>query len=180
MSGHIGDMVSQHWNTPTDIIEKVTECFGGQIDLDPCDNDHSITNARISFKLPGNNGLERSWKLAPNGTEIRNVFCNPPYGRDNERKTSIEDWVERAYGYGTQDDGPEIIMLIPSSTETNFWHSYIWPYADAICFVKNRIAFPLEGKKKASATKGSAIIYYGKNRLKFVDAFDGVGYIPGL
>jgi phage N-6-adenine-methyltransferase len=179
MSGHIGDMVSQHWNTPANILAAVAATFGGQIDLDPCDNEYSLTNARISYKLPGNDGLHRSWKVALDGTEIRNVFCNPPYGRDPERKTSIADWVERAYGYGCDDDGPEVILLIPSSTETGFWHEYIWPHADAICFIKGRIAFPLAGEKKAAATKGTAIIYYGKSRKKFVDAFSHLGYIPG-
>jgi phage N-6-adenine-methyltransferase len=176
MGGHIGDMVSQHWNTPARIVEAVAQAFGGQIDLDPCDNAFSMTFPRVSYKLPGNNGLEKSWVIAPDGSPIRNVFCNPPYGRDTESGTSIADWVERAATYTEAVHSPEVILLIPSSTETGFWHEYIWNVADAICFLKGRLAFPLEGKKKASATKGSAVIYYGEHVQRFVDAFNGLGH----
>jgi len=177
MSGHIGDMVSQHWNTPSHIVEAVVETFGGQIDLDPCDNDFSMTFPRVSYKLPGNNGLEKSWIIAPDGSPIRNVFCNPPYGRDKKTGTSIADWVKRAVYYTTAVGSPEVILLIPSSTETGFWHEYIWYTADAICFIKGRLAFPLEGRKKASATKGSAVIYYGEHVDNFADVFDAFGHI---
>jgi hypothetical protein len=177
MSGHIGNMKSQAWNTPAKLVEAVTEVFGGQIDLDPCDNEYSVTNARVSFKLP-TDGLKEGWVCDSEGTPYQNIFCNPPYGIDKARGTSIADWIHRCSHYGHA--GQEIMLLIPASTETGFWHEYIWGQADAICFIKGRVSHPLEGKKLAASTKGSAMIYWGPNYEKFNKVFGGLGKVVYL
>lgn len=197
MAGHIGDMVSQHWNTPEELLVPVRQTLGA-IDLDPCDNEFSKTEARVSYKLPEHNGLTDSWLIAPDGSEINKVFCNPPYGTcylmegrnpitrkeykalDKEAKqkvkvTKLEDWFKRACDYTFSHDEYEIIMLVPSSTETSFWFKYVWGVADAICFLKGRVAHPLEGEKVAASTKGSAMIYYGPFEGTFRDAFENYG-----
>lgn len=179
MAGHIGDMKSQHWNTPTYILEAVRGCFGGRIQLDPCDNEWSTTDAIVSYKLP-KDGLKESWLICPNDVvsdgmflhpnghvRFSNVFCNPPYGLDKERHTSIADWIEKAhdtYRLAVKEGLPmEIVLLIPASTETDFWFDYIWSGARAICFIHGRVSHPLEGKKSAGSTKGSALVYWGND-----------------
>lgn len=206
-------MVSQHWNTPDKIVHAVREVIGlgevAQIDLDPCDNDWSVTSPRFSYKLPAHNGLTDSWLVSPSGTKINNVFCNPPYGTcyldegripithkeykdmDKDRRTkvvvtSIEDWVKRCHDYGKRDksldtrpdgDDYEVFLLVPASTETNFWFDYIWGHADQICFIKNRVKHPLEGKEVASSTKGSAMIYWGRYVNQFERVFEKLGRV---
>lgn len=201
MAGHIGDMVSQHWNTPPYILEAVRNVIGGQIDLDPCDNEWSETKARVSYMLPAHNGLKDSWLVAPDGSQITSVFCNPPYGRalydpsthliitpaeykamskeDKKRieKTSIADWIQRAYAYGGETQMKHVFLLIPSSTETGFWFDYIWDKYDAICFLKGRVAHPLEGKKVAASTKGSVVVYYGWDSRTFHTVFEDLGKV---
>lgn len=171
MSGAIIDMVSQHWNTPEYILERVRAVFGnrgaydGQVDLDPCSNEHSTVGARVSFALPID-GLAQSWE----GYE--SMFINPPYGRDRERGTSIEDWVKKA-----SESNTPCIMLIPASTETTFWFDYIWPTYDAICFLRGRVKFLLNGEPKAASTKGSALIYWGPDKQRFKDFFEDIGHV---
>ena len=175
MSGHIGDMKSQHWNTPAELVEAVCEVFGGQIDLDPCDNGFSCTQARVSYKLP-TDGLKESWVSDSQGVLFKNIFCNPPYGLDKVRGTSIADWIHRCSFYGHARD-LDIMLLIPASTETAFWHEYIWGQADAICFIKGRVKHPLEGKTLAGSTKGSAMIYWGPNVEGFYRVFGKLGKV---
>lgn len=174
MSGHIKDMVSQHWNTPASIVDAVRDVFGGQIDLDPCDNEFSITKPLVSFQLPLNDGLKNDWNNVRDflGRPI-SVFCNPPFGRSDDG-TSVADWVRKCI-HTEYDNIKETILLLPASTETTFWHNYIWPTADAICFIKGRVSFQLAGKGSGASTKGTAIIYWGLDCEPFIDRFSELG-----
>lgn len=168
MGGAIMDMVSQHWNTPEHILAVVREVFGGQIGLDPCDNVFSSTQARVSyFGPPHIDGLEAPW-------DEKTIFVNPPYGR------GIEKWIAKAKVVAQADPEKKIILLIPVATETVFWHEHIWDAAQAICFLKGRVSFPLRGKKRAGATRGSAIVYHGYNRFPFIAAFRSMGRVVTL
>jgi phage N-6-adenine-methyltransferase len=175
MSGHIKDMVSQHWNTPASIVDAVRDVFGGQIDLDPCDNEFSITKPLVSFQLPVNDGLKNDWNQVSHFLERPiNVYCNPPFGRSDDG-TSVADWVKKCAQVGYYKEVKEVILLLPASTETTFWHEHIWPTADAICFIKGRVSFQLEGKGSGASTKGTAIIYWGTNVEVFIERFSELG-----
>jgi hypothetical protein len=58
-------------------------------------------------------------------------FVNPPY---NE----IEKWVRKSYGEWLT--GKTIVMLIPSRTDTKWWHEYVMR-ATQIRFIKGRLRF---------------------------------------
>lgn len=60
------------------------------------------------------------------------VWCNPPYG------TQIGKWIEKAYRQSLF--GATVVMLIPSRTETTYWHDYCMN-ADEIRFVRGRLRF---------------------------------------
>lgn len=181
MAGHINDMVSQHWNTPKWLVDAVREALGGTIDLDPCSNDDSVVGARYEFRLPLVDGLAMPWDVLPNGSRIQTIYCNPPYGRDKERGTDIGDWIHKAKELDRAHDGDQDyrdqILVIPASTELVAWHEDIWDDCDAICFLKGRVKFLLEGVEKAGSTKGTAVIYYGKNERRFERAFDRLGRV---
>lgn len=180
MSGHIGDMVSQHWNTPQWLVDLSREALGGHIDLDPCSNEHSVVGARFSFGLPDKDGLKEDWEVVE-GTYVRSVFINPPYGKDKERGTSIADWIKKACMLDRTGDHtgryPRQILVIPASTETDAWDKYIWGDCDAICFLKGRVKFLLEGQEKASSTKGTAVVYYGTEEQRFKEVFKPYGAV---
>ena len=60
------------------------------------------------------------------------VFCNPPY-------SEIGKWVEKAF-YESRNDGTLVVLLIPSRTDTKYFHDYILHRAE-IRFVKGRLKF---------------------------------------
>ena len=76
---------------------------------------------------------------------------NPPYGR------AIGKWVEKAYRESL--NGAVVVCLIPSRTDTRYWHNYIFPYAADIKFLKGRLKF---GDGKNPAPFPSAIIIFDK------------------
>ena len=84
------------------------------------------------------------------GGEI--VFMNPPYGR------VIGKWIEKAYKESLK--GAVVVCLIPSRTDTRYWHDYIFPYSSDIKFIKGRLKF---GSGKSPAPFPSAIIEFKKD-----------------
>lgn len=66
------------------------------------------------------------------------MFCNPPY-------SNIAQWVEKAYRE-TKQDNTIVVLLIPSRTDTKYFHDYIYQRSE-IRFVKGRIRF--SGKDNA-------------------------------
>ena len=89
----------------------------------------------------GSDGLTRDW-----GTSI---FCNPPY-------SDISRWCRRCYEEWQK--GKTVVMLIPSRTDTRWWHDYIMK-ATEIRFIKGRLKF---GGSKNSAPFPSCIVIFNK------------------
>lgn len=98
------------WQTPKAVYQKLNEEFG--FDFDPCPPN------------PTFDGLEIEW----GGSN----FVNPPYGRE------IPKWVKK--GYEEAQKGKRVVFLIPSRTDTKWWHDYIMK-ADEIRFIKGRLKF---------------------------------------
>ncbi|KKL73230.1 hypothetical protein LCGC14_2077040, partial [marine sediment metagenome] len=78
---------------------------------------------------------------------LDNVFVNPPY-------SSIKLWVRLCYEYSLE--GHLVVMLIPSRTDTRWWHDYVMK-ADEIRFIKGRLKF---NDGKGSAPFPSAIVVF--------------------
>lgn len=83
------------------------------------------------------------------------MFCNPPYGRQ------IGDWVQKGYEE-SQKPGTLVVMLIPSRTDTSYFHDYILHgKADEIRFLRGRLKFTDEdGNAKDAAPFPSAVIVW--------------------
>ena len=75
-------------------------------------------------------------------------FVNPPYGRE------IPKWVYK--GYEEWKKGKLVVFLIPSRTDTKWWHDYIMK-ATEIRFIKGRLKFD---DQKNSAPFPSAIVVF--------------------
>lgn len=83
------------------------------------------------------------------------MFCNPPYGRQ------IGEWVQKGYEE-SQKPGTTVVMLIPSRTDTSYFHDYILHgKADEIRFLRGRLKFTDEdGNAKDAAPFPSAVIVW--------------------
>jgi len=129
------------WETPKWVIDKLKERFEITYDV-ACTTENCVCNSGIYFNQ-GRDGLNEKW------SEYGYNFCNPPYGRE------ISKWVEKAYREYNERK-IKTIMLIPSRTDTKYWHEYIFGKAK-IEFLKGRLKF---SNCKNSAPFPSALIIY--------------------
>lgn len=132
---------SNEWATPQTFYDRLDKVFN--FTLDPATDGH---NAKCEkFYTEQDNGLEQDW-----GGET--VFMNPPYGR------AIKDWIAKAR-YEAEKPNTIVVGLIPSRTDTRYWHEHIFGVASEIIFVKGRLKFD-DGK--SGAPFPSAVIVWGK------------------
>ena len=123
---------SEHWSTPSDLYAVLDAEFG--FDDDPC-----------PLKSE-EDGLDREWG--------QSTFVNPPYG------SAIGKWLKKAYNESRK--GKRVVCLIPSRTDTRWWHEYVME-AHEIRFLKGRLRF---GDAVNSAPFPSAIaVFDGRNGL---------------
>jgi site-specific DNA-methyltransferase (adenine-specific) len=59
-------------------------------------------------------------------------YVNPPYGNE------IPKWIKK--GYEEYQKGKSVVFLIPSRTDTRWWHDYCMN-ATEIRFIKGRLKF---------------------------------------
>ena len=128
------------WATPQDLFDKLDNEF--HFDLDPCadENNHKCD---LFFNVE-QDGLSKNWGG-------HTVFCNPPYGK------VIGKWVKYAYEQAQQPN-TTVVMLIPSRTDTRYFHDYIYGKAE-IRFIRGRLKF---GDGKGSAPFPSMIVIFKK------------------
>lgn len=77
-------------------------------------------------------------------------WMNPPYGKN------IELWMKKAYQ--SSQKGATVVCLIPSRTDTRWWHAYAMK--GKITYIRGRLAF---GKNKDFSKKApfpSAIVVF--------------------
>ena len=75
------------------------------------------------YFAPDQDGLLQDWGQAV-------AWCNPPYGR------VIEQWIAKAYE--ASKASATVVCLIPSRSDTGWWHDYLLPYAE-IRYLRRRI-----------------------------------------
>jgi site-specific DNA-methyltransferase (adenine-specific) len=114
---------SDQWATPQWLFDELNNefCFT----LDPCADD--CNHKCNKYFTKEQNGLTQSW-----ANEV--VFCNPPYGREIQKW--VKKWFEEVY-FG---DCSCAVMLIPSRTDTKYFHQYIYKQAE-VRFIKGRLKF---------------------------------------
>lgn len=120
------------WKTPKAVYQTLDAEFG--FDFDPCP---------INPKF---DGLSIDW----GGVN----FVNPPYGRQ------IPKWIEK--GYEEYQKGKTVVFLIPSRTDTKWWHDFLMK-ADEIRFIRGRLKFD-DGKYPAPFPS-AIVIFRGQNQI---------------
>lgn len=127
---------SDEWETPKELFDNLDNEF--HFDLDPCADD--ANHKCEKYYTATDDGLSKSW----GGCK---VFCNPPYSK-------ISEWVEKAFRE-TRQDNTLVVMLIPSRTDTKYFHDYIYQRSE-IRFVRGRVKF----SDKGSAPFPSMIVIF--------------------
>jgi len=128
--------LSDEWRTPESIFKALKKEF--PFTLDPCSDGQ---NAKVGrYFTRAENGLLRSWKG-------ETVFLNPPY-------SEIKKWMAKAYG-AARDEGAIVVCLVPSRTDTDWWHSYA--LRGEIRFIRGRIRF---SDTESNAPFPSAVIIF--------------------
>lgn len=132
---------TDQWATPQWFFDELDEEF--KFTLDPCADEYNHKCQKYFTKEQ--NGLQQDW-----GGET--VFCNPPYGRD------ITLWVKKCFDEVHSGNCPCAVMLIPSRTDTQWFHKYIYKIAE-VRFIKGRLKF---GDSANSAPFPSMVVVFRK------------------
>lgn len=120
--------LNEKWRTPENFYKVLDQEFN--FDFDPCPSN------------PQFDGLQIEWG---------NVnFVNPPYGN------IIKKWLEKAVEQ--QKLGKTSVFLIPSRTDTKWWHEYVMS-ADEIRFIKGRLRF--QGAKDNAPFPSVVVVFRG-------------------
>lgn len=134
---------SDEWATPQDLFDEMNDEFNFDLDVCATDENHKCPE----YYTKEQDGLSKNWGG-------RRVWLNPPYSQ-------IDKWVEKAFRE-TRNDNTLVVMLIPSRTDTRYFHNYIYQRTE-IRFVKGRLKF---GDQKGSAPFPSMIVVFRGANIK--------------
>lgn len=134
-------MESNEWETPQELYDELNKEY--KFTLDPCATEKSAKCDKYYTKE--DDGLSKDWS-----GEI--VFMNPPYGRE------IPKWIKKA----SETKSAVVVCLIPSRTDTKYWHNYIFKSAHKVMFIKGRLKFKGDQKGSGSAPFPSAIVVFDR------------------
>ena len=124
------------WETPRDLYDLLDREF--HFDLDACASQGNAKCAR--YYTDDDDALIQNWGGA--------VFMNPPYGRQ------IGKWIRKAYEE-SQLNATVVVCLIPSRTDTAWWHDYVM--RGDIRFLRGRLRF---SDSAGSAPFPSAVVIF--------------------
>ena len=130
------------WATPWALFSELNQEFN--FNIDACAVEGDAKCEQYFSPTPERNGLFERWEGV--------IWCNPPYGR------GIGKWVSK--GYSESLRGSTVVMLLPSRTDTRWWHDFVMK--GEIRFIRGRLRF---GDSKNPAPFPSAIVVFHPQRL---------------
>lgn len=149
---------SDFWGTPRDFFEMHHREFHFTIDASADEHNHLLPRWWGPGSALGENALEVSWKG-------ETCWLNPPY-------SNILDFTRKAR-YESIFNGVTTVMLIPSRTDTQYWHKYIWDEHENTWqagvsgrFVRGRLKFrktdvTIDSKLQPAPFPSVVIIFHG-------------------
>ena len=148
--------------TPEHVLD-VVRAFD-RIALDPCTTDANPAKAIIAYTI-ADNGLACGWTK---WTGV--VYVNPPYSRGQ-----LPLWIEKCVRESLS--GSEVIALIPSDLCSKAG-ALAASTADALCFVRGRLAFGSPaGQLEQGAKQPSVLVYWGDRAKRFERVFSQLGVV---
>lgn len=120
---------NQDRRTPLALFNEIDVEF--HFDLDPCTSTSKPNNLNTPnyFLFPEKDGLKEDWSM------YKSAFVNPPF-------KDAKSWIKKCLEESKK--GVTVVLLLPSKTETAWWHDYALK-ADEIRFIRKRVTF--EGHK---------------------------------
>ena len=126
------------WATPQAFFDKYHAAYKFQTDVCAIPDNAKCSN----YFTPEQDGLAQDW------TGV--CWMNPPYGR------AISKWVAKAAA-AANENGATVVCLLPSRTDTAWWHDHVAAHATRIEFIRGRLKF---GSAKHSAPFPSAVVVF--------------------
>mgnify|MGYP000197029625 CR=1 FL=1 len=112
----------EDWETPREFFERLDGEF--HFDLDVCAFPH---NAKCpAYFTKEDDGLARDWGK-------HTCWMNPPYGK------AIKAWMTKALDASRR--GATVVCLVPSRTDTAWWHDTVIAGGAEVRFVRGRLRF---------------------------------------
>lgn len=111
------------WATPKALWHNLNDSYQFELDAAASLSNHLLDN------WFGLDHPDESRRDGLTGEWLGRTWVNPPYGR------GIYDWVKKA-----SEHNDLVMMLLPSRTDTKWFHDYVMPRAD-IHFLKGRLKF---------------------------------------
>lgn len=133
---------SDEWSTPAEVFRPLDAEF--QFTLDVAATERNAKCSRYFTREI--DGLGEDWSQ-----DI--CWMNPPYSQ-------VGVWMEKAYL--TSLNGAEVVCLVPSRTDTRWWHSYAIK-ADEIRWIQGRVGFlnPTHRGRTRSPFPTAVVIFRG-------------------
>jgi ParB family chromosome partitioning protein len=151
------------WFTPADWLARARAALG-EIDLDPASNPLAQETVKAAaFFTKEDDALTKEWG--------GRVWMNPPYAQPLIGQFADKLLAEIDAGRVTQ-----ALTLTHNYTDTAWFHA-LASRADAICFTRGRIRFVSPAGDLAAPTQGQALMWFGPDRERFMEAFNGAGIV---
>ena len=150
--------------TPPEFFRKVDALFNFDIDLCALRSNRKCTRyyGPDFVDVVGGECLAPD-ALAPALQWHGTCWLNPPYSRGQ-----LELWLKKAV-VETQAGRCRVVALLPVDTSTQWWQTYVIPWAAEIYYVPKRIRFV---GTKGSPKFGSALVLY---EARLADVFADLG-----
>ncbi len=152
----------QTWQTPPALLGAILAAADREsFDLDPCSPRADGPVPALTRRTEADDGLAHPWQGL--------VFVNPPYSR------ALPLWVAKCKEEAAA--GTVVIGLVPSRTDTRWWHDYVAGQA-AVIMLKGRLKF---GNGKGSAPFPSALVVWNDRSdlaARIAGAIPGAWLIP--
>lgn len=136
LKGLLGPGQRYDWATPPDVFAALDAEFHFTVDV--CAT--TATACCPRFYTPHENAFWQSWR-----GEV--CWMNPPYGKE------IRRWMARAYE--ASHDGATVVCLVPSRTDTAWWHDFAMQ--GEIRFIRGRLRF--DGHRDAAPFPSAVVIF---------------------
>lgn len=149
-TGLMFSKASDNWSTPQDFFDALDAEF--HFDIDVAASRENTKNKRAYYDAE-QDALKQSWRGAFAAPPV--CWMNPPYSKCREFMAKAAEEAVK---------GCTVVALVPSRTDTQWWHRYIWaashhlPYPGVqIRFIRGRLKF---GDGKNSAPFPSVVVIF--------------------
>jgi len=120
---------SVHWSTPQETYDALNKEFNFTFDPCPLQSDDKTS-------------LLKDW-----GSR---VFVNPPYN-------NIRNFMEKAVLEIQRERVQLAVFLVPSRTDTSWWHDFVMKHAKEVRYIRGRLKF---GGHQGSAPFPSCVVVF--------------------